>query len=258
MIEKTEAIVLRVAPFSRTSRIVNWLTPGHGRVATLLKGAQRPKSIFLGQVDLFYTCELLFYQRERNGLHIARECTALSTRPQLRTDWRACACASYVCDFISRVGTSGTHEHELYVLAATMLDFLSTTTPRPQLTFWFELQLMAGLGLAPQLRHCPMCGRGLPDRLASDFSCDRGGLLCTDCAERHHSQTRRLTPALIGMLRNWQQSSSPSATQNTKCSHAQCLVLRDVLALFLNYHLDILPPSRNIACDMLLSAPPER
>ena len=81
MIQKTTGIVLRVIPFSRTSHVIQWLTSSHGRMATIAKGAQRPKSLLLGQYDLFYTCEILFYPRERTGLHVLRECAPLAPRP---------------------------------------------------------------------------------------------------------------------------------------------------------------------------------
>ena len=68
MILATPAIALRVSPFSRTSRMVTWLTPAYGRLVTSIKGACRPKSAFLGQFDLASRCELLFYRRERDGV----------------------------------------------------------------------------------------------------------------------------------------------------------------------------------------------
>ncbi|MCL2104026.1 MAG: recombination protein O N-terminal domain-containing protein, partial [Kiritimatiellaeota bacterium] len=86
MIIKTEAVALQIRPWSKTSHIVTWLTPGHGCVVTAVKGACRPKSAFLGQYDLFYTCELLFYRRERGGIHAIRECTPLRRRDPLRDD----------------------------------------------------------------------------------------------------------------------------------------------------------------------------
>ena len=51
---KSEAICLDIRPWSRTSHVVEWLTP-HGKIRTLVKGAVRPKSAFLGQYDLNYT-----------------------------------------------------------------------------------------------------------------------------------------------------------------------------------------------------------
>ena len=80
MIAKTEAIVLRIFLFSRTSHIVAWLAEDGTRLTTSIKGAVRPKSAFLGQYDLFYTCELLYYEREHAGVHVARECSPLAPR----------------------------------------------------------------------------------------------------------------------------------------------------------------------------------
>ena len=73
MILKDDAIVLRIYPFGNTSRSVVWLTRQHGKIVTLAKGSQRPGSALLGQFDLFYTCEVLFYAREQRQVHILKE-----------------------------------------------------------------------------------------------------------------------------------------------------------------------------------------
>lgn len=92
---KTRGLVLDIRPWSRTSHVVTWLTPDRGPVATLVKGAVRPKSAFLGQYDLFYTCELIYYERARGELHAIREASILDAREHLRGDFRATAFASY-------------------------------------------------------------------------------------------------------------------------------------------------------------------
>ena len=61
---KTEAICLDIRPWSRTSHVVRWMTPD-GPVTTVVKGAVRPKSAFLGQYDLNYTCEIVYYSRAK-------------------------------------------------------------------------------------------------------------------------------------------------------------------------------------------------
>lgn len=255
MIEKTEALVLRVAPFSRTSHVVTWLTPRHGKLATVGKGACRPKSHLLGQYDLFYTCELLFYARERNGLHIIRECSPLAERSAFRTDWRAASCASYMCDLISRVVMAGHHQPEVYDLAVSSLDFLTSGAARPQVLFWFELRLMKTLGLAPQLSKCPSCRR--PHNIGrtshSFFSYARGGILCTACGD-DNSGTTRISPSVLAMLRGWQNAASPRAAYNTRCTSAQGAGFMEILGRFLKYHLDILPASRKIAIEVMKKA----
>ncbi|NCC51559.1 MAG: DNA repair protein RecO, partial [Spartobacteria bacterium] len=113
---KTEALVMRCVPFSNTSMIVSWLTPEHGLVATMIKGAQRPKSLFLGQYDLFYTCELIYYDQPNVELYTARECTPLQFRPRFRTDWRAMCLASYLVYLTGRVSPPGVPHPALYQL----------------------------------------------------------------------------------------------------------------------------------------------
>ena len=59
----SRATCLSIVPWSRTSHVVVWLTPA-GKVTTVAKGAVRPKSWLLGQYDLNYTCDILYYARE--------------------------------------------------------------------------------------------------------------------------------------------------------------------------------------------------
>lgn len=91
---KTEAVCLDIRAWSRTSQIVTWLTPA-GKVATAVKGAVRPKSAFLGQYDLNYTCEIVYYARGKGDVHALRECTPLKMREDLRNDFRAASLAGY-------------------------------------------------------------------------------------------------------------------------------------------------------------------
>jgi len=91
---KTPAVCLAIRPWSRTSHVVAWLTPA-GCVTTVVKGAVRPKSAFLGQYDLNYTCEILYYARAKGDVHALRECTPTDRRDALRGDFRALALADW-------------------------------------------------------------------------------------------------------------------------------------------------------------------
>jgi len=125
MIIKTQAIVLSVRPFSETSQVVSWLSVDCGKISTIVKGAQRPRNFFLGRYDLFYTCELLFYLRLFQGLHIVKECFPLKSRPALRSRWRGTACASYFTGLTARVTPLHAPQHDVYELLEAALDFFS-------------------------------------------------------------------------------------------------------------------------------------
>jgi DNA repair protein RecO (recombination protein O) len=251
MIAKTDALVLRISPFSKTSHVVSWLTPGHGKLTTIIKGAMRPKSAFLGQYDLFYTCELVFYLKERNGVHIAKECTPVSMRPEFRSSWKAYASASYICDLLMRVSMRGGHAPELYALGVSALDFLCDNPSGPSFLFWFELKLMNALGLSPMLGNCPSCNKALKSSRQLTFSLEHGGILCHSCS-RSTSSSIAVSPDVFLMLKSWQEAISPRGACNTKCNHKQFLAFREILGRFILFHLDLAPQSRRIALDMTM------
>lgn len=148
---KSEAICLRIIPWSQTSHITQWLTP-RGRVATVVKGAVRPKSAFLGQYDLNYTCEVVYYARAKGDLHALRECLPCQLRAELRENYRALVLSEYFRDTVGELAPSGPEAQEWYDLLAASLDaLLEPQAPLLPLLLDFELKVLDLAGLAPEL-----------------------------------------------------------------------------------------------------------
>jgi DNA repair protein RecO (recombination protein O) len=248
---KDTAIVLRIAPVSNTSRMVQWFASEHGKVATLIKGAQRPKSPFLGQFDLFYSCELLFYARERNHIHIARECTPLARRDRFRTDWRAAAAASYCADAVARLTLPDAPQPPLFRVLETTLDEFADAGATEAALYWFELKLLEAHGVQPRLDICLDCGEALlPATRAPLFAMARGGLVCAGCAARGERGEPVASDALA-MLAGWQAASSPRAARLTQCTARQLGAMETLLGRFLQTHAELLPASRGLALGLL-------
>ncbi len=259
MIFKTQAIVLRMVPFSETSRIVTWLTVDHGRLATIVKGSQRRKSPFLGQYDLFYTCELLFYLRRHQGLHIVKECSPLKTRPGLRSRWQATACASYLAHLAARISPPYAPHPQLFCLLDAALDVFPQSQNLEACLYWFELRIMAVMGFAPQLNACLQCKRPLnglaPGRPLPVFSCVRGGVLCGACATASGQEATRISPDVLGLLRFWLQSRAWRSARSSRCTLRQLRDVARILGLFLQYHLEISMVSRELALEVVRLKP---
>lgn len=268
MILKTQAIVLKMVPFSETSRIVTWLTADHGRLATIVKGSQRRKSPFLGQYDLFYTCELLFYLRRHQGIHIVKECSPLKPRVTLRSQWRATACASYFSHLVARISPPYAPHPELFRLLDTALDAFAESQNLEACLYWFELKVMAAMGLSPQLNECLKCKRSLngsADRVRPDrpsgvpaprrpvpvFSFARGGVLCGACAGSMEKEAERMAPDVLGILRFWQQSREWNSARSSRCTPRQLRDVERVLGRFLQYHLEVGAASRELALEVM-------
>lgn len=263
-VRKTEATVLRIHPFSHTSHVVVWLTEDGLRLATPVKGATRPKSPFLGQYDLFYTCELLYYARNRDGLHVARECEPLRRRDGLRTNWRAERCASWFAALADLVSDAGTPVPGLFRLLDETLDVLDALpgAPSPALFARFEAKLLAEAGLRPNFDPCPECGPDAAPRRAARFHLADGRLLCplhgAQAQDEPLAPVVRLPRAAIDLYAQLEGSPSIGTESGFARSAPPATgALLRFLGLFLHYHLPDAPlAGRAVALEGVLA--PER
>ena len=148
---KTSGICLAVHPWSQTSHVVIWLTPG-GKVKTVVKGAVRAKSAFLGQYDLNYTCEILYYARAKSELHALRECTPVKLREDMRGDYRCIAASDYCRHLAGELAPAGNDCADWFSALENTLDAICRNTTPTQLlscVIAFELEVLALSGLTP-------------------------------------------------------------------------------------------------------------
>lgn len=258
MIIKTHGLVLRYWPYSNTSRIVSWLTPDLGRISTLIKGSQRPRSFFLAQYDLFQTCELVLYLRSATGLHLARECCPMIPRHFLRTDWHLTALASYFTDLVYRFSPDSHACSQVYDFINQHLDLLDTPRIPEAYLYWYEFKLLEVLGIRPQLQNCIVCRKSvMPQQPPTFFSCDSGGIVCENCAKKQLAPGAHIiTPDIFATLLSWQRSENVQTIRTQKLTPRQHSQIHHILGNFIEHHLDTQPDSRRVALE-ILTAPPQ-
>jgi DNA repair protein RecO (recombination protein O) len=149
MTESATGIILRTLPLTDTSLIVHWLSPNLGRMATVAKGARRPKSPFAGKLDLFYKADYSFNRSRRSDLHVLREISLRKTNSALREDIGKLAQAAYAAALIVQATETETPLPGIYGLLETFLAALVTHEASSQLIFAFELKMLRELGLEP-------------------------------------------------------------------------------------------------------------
>ena len=154
-VERATGIVLRVRPLTETSLIVHWLTAEVGRIATVAKGARRPKSPFRGKLDLCFEAKFSFQRSRRSDLHTLREVVLLTLHPTLRTTLAGLRRAAYATLLVEKATET---ETPLPVVHALLREFLDHAAG-PAHVLAFELRLLAECGLAPDLEG----GRFRPD-----------------------------------------------------------------------------------------------
>ncbi|MBM3883859.1 MAG: DNA repair protein RecO [Verrucomicrobia bacterium] len=151
MSERATGLVLRTRPYSETSLIVHWLTAEAGRLATLAKGARRPKSPLRGKLDLFYLAEFNYQRARRSDLHTLREVVLRATYPVLRADLSRLRLATHCVLLTEQTTEPEAPVPEVYRLLQATLDRLSQSQGHtsPHLAFVFECRLLAELGWRP-------------------------------------------------------------------------------------------------------------
>ncbi len=210
MDERTSGIILRTRPLTETSLIVQWLTPDLGRIATVAKGARRPKSPFRGKLDLFYEAEFTFARSRRSELHNLREVVLGDTHRTLRENLGWLQQASYFTALVEQTTETETPLPKVYQLGREVLAQLCAVPPSPRTVFAFELKLLEELGLSPDLAEAKLS-----------------------------AGARQVADALT--RRNW------DALARLKLSDAQERELRQFLHGFMIYHLEKIPTSRAAA-----------
>jgi len=151
MIESAHGIILRTRPLTETSLIVSWLTPELGRIATVAKGARRPKSPFAGKLDLFYAADFSFNRSRTSELHNLRETKLLETHGAIREDIAKLQQAAYAAAFIEQATETETPVPEIFLLVRGFLEILCRQPVLPQNIFALELKLLRELGMEPEL-----------------------------------------------------------------------------------------------------------
>ena len=142
-----QGIVLRRSRFSDTSLITGWLTRGSGKIKTIAKGAFRPKSPFLGKLDLFFHCELLWAQSRKTDLHVLRELKVLETFPHIRVTYLQTLAASYFAELIDEATEPEHPVADLYQLLLRALTYLNQRLPDQRGVLFFEAELCKSLGV---------------------------------------------------------------------------------------------------------------
>jgi DNA repair protein RecO (recombination protein O) len=151
MIETASGIILRTRPLTETSLIIHWLTPDLGRLATVAKGARRPKSPFAGKLDLFYEAKFSFSRSRVSDLHTLREVTLVETHAAIRSDLAKLQQAAYAATFIEQTTEIETPLAETHQLLSQFLEWLCLQPPHPKNILILELKLLRILVMEPDL-----------------------------------------------------------------------------------------------------------
>jgi DNA repair protein RecO (recombination protein O) len=180
---KSNALILRTIPYSKTSQIVGALTREFGRRAFLAKGSRRSGNPFDGPMDILYQGEAVFVDRASSGLDLLTAFALDGWFPDIRRHDQRIRSAQTVLELIDKSTAVDDPCPNLYDLALSCLEEIAAIdvqyvgAPRCR----FELGVLDNLGRAPVFDHCVACERPRPEGKSAIASPQAGGIVCRSC-----------------------------------------------------------------------------
>jgi len=198
-IEKSEAIVLRVVPWSETSMVVTLFTRDFGKVSAIAKGARRLRSPFESSLDLLAKSQIVFIQKSNDTLDLLTESKLERRFRSGQIALLPLYCGYYVAELMLVLNEERQKASQLYdVVDRTLVD-LDEGHSAAEVVLRFEMQVLRLLGHLPTFHLCASCGNPVQserDGPGALLGIAAGGVLCAECVPGQQHVLRVRIPTL--------------------------------------------------------------
>ncbi|MFN8530609.1 MAG: DNA repair protein RecO [Anaerolineae bacterium] len=201
---RTPCVIVKRRDFGEADRVLTILTPYHGKIDVIAKGARKLTSHKTGHVELFTRADMLIHRGRELGIAVQTE--MIEPYVRLREDLKRGAYANYAAELLDRFTITGDEDAgTLYRLFDETLARLCSDEDPLLVLRYFEIHLLDHVGYRPELT---TCATGRENVLPEDqfFSFADGGVVCS----RHATQGSAAVPISVNalkLLRHVQRSS---------------------------------------------------
>ncbi len=249
-LEKTDALVIRQADWSESSRVVTFFTRDFGKVAVIAKGAKRLKSSFEVALDLLTTCRIVFLRKSSSALDILTEAKLLQRFKPRSGDIRSLYCGYFVAELLDGLSEEYDPHPQLYDEAQTTLNVFAGDGPLELAMLRFQLVVLCEIGQLPNFHECVVCGESAVADVAFDFKVSQGGLVCQRCqAAQSHANPNRIHAGSLAILQSLtgeaDTDGTGSASGTLTPSPAQLREIRSVVTAAICHALGRRPKMLN-------------
>jgi DNA repair protein RecO (recombination protein O) len=208
--EKTDAIVIRLADFSNTSRVVTFFTRDFGKVSAIAKGGKRLKGPFDSALDLLSACRIVFLRKSSSALDILTEASLQERFRPAPGDINGYYAGCYVAELLAGLTEPYDPHSEMFDAARDVLVTLSQGGDFRLPVLTFELRMLREIGQLPSFDECVHCGAAIESRGNHSYWMSHGGILCPNC-QQEESSDHPIQAGSVAILRALSaESGTPS------------------------------------------------
>lgn len=179
--EKTDAIVIRMADFSESSRVVTLFSQAFGKIAVVARGAKRLKSPFEAALDLLTVCEVVILRKSTSSLDLLTQAHLRKRFRPRSGDLGSLYGGYYVAELLDALSEEYDPHPLLYDEACLTLERLATQPGADRTLTRFELVILREIGQLPAFDACVACGEAVCPGKEFTFKVTHGGLICSQC-----------------------------------------------------------------------------
>jgi DNA repair protein RecO (recombination protein O) len=171
---RSKGIVLRRVNFSETDRILTILTPDHGKIGAIAKGARKMNSKLGAHLEIFGEIDLMLVPAK--SLHIVTSARLIAEFRGIGTEYEKMRKAYLFCEIVDKL-VEKEASRELYNAFRDAMLSLQGSVNIYLAELYFKLRLLDLLGYRPDLRRCVESRSEILVGRRYVFSAARGGVM---------------------------------------------------------------------------------
>jgi len=210
----TEGIVIRKTDLNEADRIVTLLTPDHGKIDCIAKGARRLKSQFCGRLELFCYIRLTGFQGR--DLVTLNEAHLIESFPQ-ENDLDQHRALFMIAEITHKLVQSRQLIEGSYPLLLETLEEIRKTEKFDSVLYAYLIRLLTLTGFLPKWNQCALCGTALQPQHPIFVRLGDAHAVCGDCK---HPADRALKTGVTQWI-NYMQNYPMADTLRVKAEADQ-------------------------------------
>ncbi|MEA1909499.1 MAG: DNA repair protein RecO [Patescibacteria group bacterium] len=173
---KTKGIVIKRINLGEADKILTILTNDRGKIRVVAKGVRKAKAKLGSFIELFRYNDFLI--AEGRNLDIITGATTIDSFKNISLSLSKLGLAYYIAEVVDRLIEETQDADQVFsVVYSTLKELNKSDLPLDSLKSFFEFNLLAGLGLRPELGRCIVCGKPIDHAKKMAFSSGLGGML---------------------------------------------------------------------------------
>lgn len=232
MIKTSEAITLRLIPYSETSLISRVYTKEQGKVSLMAKGARRSKTGLTAILEPASLISTTYFHKDNRSMQTIKEACFIERFSSMKNNFTALNYGLAVVEILDKTSHDNDPVPILFRLINSVLAHLDIDSTNKDNIFGFFLyQFALRQGFKPEIKVCSNCNA--PFHIAS-FDNRSGELSCNNC--NRQSQLTLENDALR-LLSEWSCKHLKEVSQQKTETKPMKQSLQ-FLIMFLKYHIE--------------------